>query len=224
MLNVEHVGGTVLYVILLAMVAGFLALRLYSVLGKRTGHEQPLPKPAEERVANPAAPRQIDVSSEVREPGTRAIEGKAENGVRALVAADQSFDVAQFVEGAKSAYRMILEAFWKGDRETLDWLVEPDVKAAFESAIAEREAAGQTLENRLVSIERAAIADAGVDGGQARVTVRFDADIAAITRDAEGNVVAGSLSDAVETHDVWTFTRRLKSDDPNWKLAETDEA
>ena len=53
--------------------------------------------------------------------------------------------------------------------------------------------------------------------------MRFDADIAAVTRDAEGQVVAGSLTDAVETHDLWTFSRTLKSRDPNWKLADTDE-
>ena len=66
--------------------------------------------------------------------------------------------------------------------------------------------------------------EASVEGGVARVAVRFDADIAAITRDADGNMIAGSLSDAVETHDVWTFLRVLKSSDPNWKLADTDEA
>ncbi|WP_448501904.1 Tim44/TimA family putative adaptor protein [Sphingomonas sp.] len=213
-----------LYVILLAMIAGFLALRLYSVLGKRTGHEQPLPKPAEERVPGQPQQRTIDLPSETRDVATRSIEPRAEAGMRAIVGADSSFDVTQFVEGAKSAYRMILEAFWKGDRETLEWLTEPDVREAFEAAIAEREVAGQTLENRLVAIERAVIADASADNGVARITVRFDADIAAVTRDADGNVVAGSLSDAVETHDVWTFARRLRSDDPNWKLAETDEA
>ena len=57
-----------------------------------------------------------------------------------------------------------------------------------------------------------------------QIAVRFDADIAAVTRDQDGNVVAGSLTDAVETHDVWTFARNLRSDDPNWKLVETDEA
>ena len=68
------------------------------------------------------------------------------------------------------------------------------------------------------------IADAQLAGREARITVRFDADIAAVTRNAEGQMVAGSLTDAVETHDVWTFTRTLKSGDPNWKLADTDEA
>jgi predicted lipid-binding transport protein (Tim44 family) len=212
------------YIILFAMIAAFLALRLYSVLGKRTGHEQAMPKPAEERIAPASLPRTIDVTPEVRESGVRHIEAGAENGLRAVVSADPSFDVAQFVEGAKAAYRMILEAFWKADEETLAWLVEDDVRAGFAEAIAERRAAGHTLDNRLIRIERAMISEASVEGKVARITVRFDADIAAVTRDESGTVVAGSLTDAVETHDVWTFARKLRSDDPNWKLVETDEA
>jgi len=211
-------------IILFAIVAGFLALRLYAVLGRRTGHEQPLPKPAEERISVPPMPRTIDLVPEVRDPGTRNIEASAENGLRAVIAADPSFDVAQFIEGAKSAYRMILEAFWKGDEETLGWLVEEDVRTAFGEAIAARGVAGHVLDNRLVVIERAMIAGASVENKVARITVRFDADIAAVTRDQDGNVVAGSMTDAVETHDIWTFARNLRSDDPNWKLVETDEA
>ena len=212
------------YLVLFAMVAAFLALRLYTVLGKRTGHEQAPLKHAEERVTAATLPRTVEAVVEPREPALRNLDARAEQGLRALVAADSKFDVAQFLEGAKSAYRMILEAYWKGDRETLGWLTEDDVREAFEAAIAEREALGHTLDNRLVSIERAVISDVSVEGRQARITVRFDADVAAVTRDSEGNVVAGSLTDAVETHDVWTFARALRSDDPNWKLAETDEA
>lgn len=213
------------YVILLAMVAAFLALRLYSVLGKRTGHEQqPLPRAADDRPVAQAMPRTIDVTPEVRESGPRAVETGAETGLRQIVQADSTFDVAQFLEGAKGAYRMVLEAFWKGDRETLTFLVEDNVRGEFEGAIDAREAAGETLENRLVSIERAAITDASLDGKVARITVRFDADIAAVTRDKDGNVIAGSMTDAVDTHDEWTFVRDLKSSDPNWKLSDTDEA
>lgn len=213
------------YVVLLAMVAAFLALRLYSVLGKRTGHEQqPLARAAEERVGVAGAPRTIDVTPEVRETAPKTIESGAEAGLRAIVAADPAFDVAQFVEGAKGAYRMILEAFWKGDRETLGWLTEAAVRDEFLSAIDSREEAGETLDNRLVSIERATISEASLDGQVARISVRFDADIAAVTRDRDGNVTAGSLTDAVDTHDEWTFMRTLRSDDPNWKLADTDEA
>lgn len=209
------------YVVLLAMVAAFLAMRLYMVLGKRTGHEQEvLPRAVEERAPLPT-PRTVEHADAREVP---VLGGKVSGGLRAIAAADPRFDAIEFVEGAKGAYRMVLEAFWKGDEDTLNWLCEPDVAAAFKEAIAARQAAGQTLENRLVKIERAAITAASVEGGQARVSVRFDADIAASTRDADGNLVSGSLTDAVEQHDVWTFTRAVKSDDPNWKLAETDEA
>ena len=215
----------VFYVVLLAMVAAFLALRLYSVLGKRSGHEQqPLPRAAEERAAAAPLPRTIDVAAEAREAGPRPIESGAESGIRAVIAAEPGFDVARFLEGAQAAYRMILEAFWRGDETALEGLVSDDVLAAFREAIAARAEAGHVLDNRLVSIERASIVSASVQGAEARVAVRFDADIAAVTRDAEGNVVAGSTSDAVETHDVWTFARRAKAADPNWTLVDTDEA
>src|SRR3546814_6135953 len=83
---------------------------------------------------------------------------------------------------------------------------------------------GQKLENRLMRNEKMQIADASVNGSIASLTLRFEAGIGAVTRDREGNVIAGSMTDAVPTHDVWTFSRDIKSDDPNWKLSETDEA
>lgn len=214
-------------IVILAMIAGFLALRLYSVLGKRTGHEQePAPRPAEDRpkvtVLQPGPMAQngadpVRLSEGLIAPG-------AEIGVRGLIAADRSFDVPQFVEGAKSAYRMVLEAFWRGDRDELGWLCDADVLASFEAAIAAREAEGHVLDNRLVRIEKAQIVEASVRDRVAEVAVRFEADIAAITRDKDGNVVAGSMTDAIGTKDIWTFTRDTRSADPNWKLSETDEA
>lgn len=212
------------YVVLLAMVAGFLALRLYSVLGKRSGHEQALPKPAEERVGPAALPRTVEVAADVREPVVRPFDSTTEPGLRTVVAAEPQFDVNRFIDGAKAAYRMILEAFWKGDEDALRGLVADDVRAAFGEAIKARADAGHVLDNRLISIERANIVSAGVSNGEARIAVRFDADIAAVTRDSEGGVIAGSTSDAVQTHDVWTFTRKVRSNDPNWILADTDEA
>ena len=210
--------------VILAMIAGFMALQLYRVLGKRTGHEQPLPKPAEDRTPLTLVPRTVETIAESREPASRLVEPRAEAGVRTIIAADSNFDVAQFLQGAQAAYRMILEAYWQGDEEQLDWLTQAEVRDAFVAAIAERKEAGHTLENRVVSIEKAVISDAALEGKVARITVRFDADIVAITRDVDSVVIAGSMTDAVDTHDVWTFTRTLKSSDPNWKLADTDEA
>lgn len=212
-------------IILLAMIAGFLALRLYSVLGKRTGHEQPIAKPAEERVGNGAPPRPApEVQAEAGGLPDSVIEPPARAGIRSVVSAEPGFDVTRFVDGGREAYRMVLEAFWKGDAKDLDWLVSEDVRRSFAEAIASREAAGHTLDNRLIAIEKATIANAVVEGRVARITLRFDADIAAVTRDADGQVIAGSLSDAVQTHDVWTFERTLRSNDPNWTLVDTDEA
>ena len=118
---------------------------------------------------------------------------------------------------------MVLEAYWKGDREELAFLANDSVRAAFEEAIAEREAAGHVVDNRLVAIERAAIDEARLDGKIAEIEVRFDAFVAAVTRDKDGNVIAGSLDDAVPTNDIWTFRRDLSSKDPNWRLVETDD-
>lgn len=214
-------------IVILAMIAGFLALRLYSVLGKRTGHEQePALRPAEDRAkVTVLQPRPI---TEATGDSVRLADGLiapgAENGMRALIAADRNFDLPQFVEGAKSAYKMVLEAFWRGDRDELAWLCDDDVRSSFEAAIAAREADGLVLDNRLVRIEKAQVIEVSVKDRVAEVALRFEADIAAVTRDKDGNVVAGSMTDAVGTNDIWTFTRDIRSADPNWKLSETDEA
>jgi predicted lipid-binding transport protein (Tim44 family) len=212
-------------IVLLAMVALFVGLRLYSVLGRRTGAEQqPILRPAETGAAAEPVTASADVASDRTEPSGLAFEDAAANGIRAIATADPSFDVARFVEGSQAAYRMILEGFWRGDREELRQLSGPEVFASFEAAIAEREAAGHQLDNRLVLIERAMIQDARLVGQTAEIDVLFDADIAAVTRDRDGNVIAGTMTDAIPTHDIWTFRRTLGSSDPNWLLVETDEA
>ena len=209
-------------IVLLAMVALFVGLRLYAVLGRRTGHEQqPVVRPAEPPVSADVA---LATPETPADRNALVYEESAADGIRAIIAADSSFDVARFLEGAQAAYQMILEAFWKGDQQQLDQLVGEDVRNSFAAAIAEREAAGHRLDNRLVAIERAVIQNARLDGRVATIALRFDADIAAVTRDEKGEVVAGSLSDAVPTHDLWTFRRTLGSGDPNWLLVETDEA
>ncbi|HWJ38420.1 MAG TPA: Tim44/TimA family putative adaptor protein [Sphingomicrobium sp.] len=212
-------------IVILALVALFIGLRLYSVLGERTGHEQqPILKPADPD-ARPAPPiaQPPAVQPAPAENGDMAFVPTAGPGVRAILAADPAFDVARFLEGAKSAYRMILEAFWKGDLEALRSHVEPHVYEAFASAVEQRHKDGLTLDNRLVTIDQAVISEATLERGVAVIMVRFEADIAAVTRNSEGQVVAGSLSDAVQTRDLWTFRRDTGSRDPNWLLIETDE-
>lgn len=214
-------------IVILAMVAAFLGLRLYSVLGRRAEHEeQPrlepkadapprlaLPELAE-RGTNSGVPRQLV-------PGvTPAIE----RALKEVSLADKQFDIISFVEGAKGAYKMVLEAFWSGDREALKQLCDPDVLSVFESVIAARESAGEKLENRLVRITDATIVAASFEGGLARIAVRFTADVAAVTRNSAGEVIAGSLTDAIEARDLWTFARPANAKTPDWLLDETDEA
>lgn len=217
----------IIQIVILAMVAAFLGLRLYSVLGRRAEHEEePVPTrfdqpdasaragspPAVPTVAQPFRPREFS-----------GMPPAIEQGLRSISAADRHFDLGMFVDGAKSAYSMVLEAFWSGDRETLRELCDRDVYEGFAAAIAEREEAGETLDNRLVRIEEAIVHSADFDGRFARITVRFTADIAAVTRDKNGNVIAGSLDDAIESHDIWTFSRDVNSSGPAWLLDETDE-
>ena len=208
------------------MIAAFLGLRLYSVLGRRAEHEEE-PVPTRFDPVDASAPRaalpQPRYAQPVRPEGLEGVLPAVERGVREIAAADRKFDIAGFVEGAKAAYGMVLEAFWNGDRETLRELCDDDVYAGFDAAITARDAAGETLENRLVRIDDAKIDAAELVGKTARVAVRFVADIAAVTRDKDGTVVAGSLDDAIETRDLWTFKRDVREADPHWLLDETDE-
>jgi len=209
------------------MVAAFLGLRLYSVLGRRAEHEEEsIPQRFEGSEAAPAPVLKPQQPAAVPAPRPAELDGvmpAVERGIREIAAADGKFDLPSFVEGARGAYRMILEAFWSGDRETLRALCDDSVYAGFEAAIAAREAAGETLDNSLIRIEETRIHSASLDGRIARISMLFVADIAAVTRNQQGVVIAGSLDDAIESRDVWTFSRNVGSRDPNWLLEETDE-
>ncbi len=220
-------------IVVLAMIAAFLGLRLYSVLGRRAEQEEePIrgrmdAKPGLGGIAPVHAPRRdAEAPAQVQNPAqkdTPLALPAVERALREISAVDRKFDVTAFVEGAQGAYRMILEAFWRGDKDELSQLCDKDVYDSFVTAIDARAAAGEALDNRLVRIEDTIITAAALNGTQARVTVRFTADIAAVTRNAEGTVIAGSLDDAVQTVDVWTFSRDTRSSDPDWLLDETDE-
>lgn len=216
----------IIEIVILAMIAAFLGLRLYSVLGRRAEHEEePVPtrfeRPEGGQPSRPVAQPVAELPRRGRE-----IAGFApaiELGLREISQADRRFDLLTFLEGAKAAYGMVLEAFWRGDKEALKLLCDDDVYQSFAAAIDEREAAGETLDNRLIRIEDTLVQSARLDGRTARIAVSFVADIASVIRDKDGNVVAGSLDDAIESRDVWTFSRNVDSADPDWLLDETDE-
>lgn len=214
-------------IIILAMIAAFLGLRLYSVLGRRAEHEEEsIPQrfdSGETDLAPGTHPKTVQAVTQQRPAELEGVMPAVERGIRSIAEADRSFDLVGFVEGAKGAYEMVLEAFWNGDRETLRELCDDDVYEGFVAAIEAREEAGHEVDNRLIRIEETRIHSATLDGRMARIAVLFVADIAAVTRDEDENVVAGSLDDALESRDVWTFARNVAARDPNWVLDETDE-
>lgn len=222
-------------IILLAMVAGFVALRLRSVLGRRTGDEEERAEkqrapaadttvrklPTEEH----AAPQSGDGAAAAAAPSwTGDVDPKSALGktLSRIMVADRSFDPDSFVDGARSAYGMIVKAFAAGDRETLQSLLSPEIYEEFDSAIKEREAKGETMETTLVDIEESRITDAKLEDDTADITIRFVTLAASATRNAEGEVTSGDVSDAHKLTEVWTFSRVLTNADPNWLLVDTN--
>jgi predicted lipid-binding transport protein (Tim44 family) len=207
-------GGSfqVLEILIFAAIAGFLVLRLRSVLGRRTGlerrHDAVTPAPV-------AAPVPLA-------PPPRAVNGAAPvNGIAAVKAADPSFDDATFLAGARGAFEIIVNAFAAGDAAALKPLLSKDVFARFAEAITTRQSAKETLQSTLIAMKTAEIVEGVLDDGTALVTVKFVSDQTNVTRAADDKVVEGDPERVVEHVDFWTFARVLRSRDPNWTLVTT---
>lgn len=216
-------------IIILAMIAGFLILRLRSVLGRRTGHERPPKDLMSRRTRESGSDGNV---VELPDRGRR--DGEATSGAQAsqsddptaaaltqIQIADRTFESAEFVTGARTAFEMVVHAFATGDTGTLRSLLSDDVFENFDAAIKSRIEAGETLESTVITIRAADIVDARLDGRQAFVTVKFVTEQVNATRDSEGRVVDGDPNHVAEVTDIWTFSRNLRSRDPNWKLVET---
>ena len=217
-------------IIFFAMVAGFIALRLRSVLGRKTGEEQRrsnraqkgqekegnvVPMPRRDQTDAPPPPPPPSGMDEIPLVGEGAVVG-----VRDIKNADRDFDAEYFAQGARSAFGMILDAFANGDRETLRNLLADDVFANFEQVIADREANDQVLDAEIIDMSRCSLEDASLEGSRALITVQFVTEQRNTLRDASGNPVDGE-SQVEQIIDFWTFERDISSDDPNWRLTET---
>lgn len=218
-------GFQFLDLILLAMVAGFLILRLRSVLGRRTGHEPP--RQREAMVGGTAgegkerAGEKVAALPERRADAERTAAPRAQGGLMRIRHADPLFDADHFLSGAKAAFEMIVGAFAKGDTAALEPLLSKDVYHGFARAIDERNRAGHTLETTIVALKESAIVDAELDGREATITVRFVSDQVNVTRDRDGRVVDGDPDRVTEVTDLWTFRRDTRAADPNWQLVAT---
>ncbi|MGK9233005.1 Tim44/TimA family putative adaptor protein [Inquilinus limosus] len=217
--------GSFLDILVLAVIAGFLILRLRSVLGRRTGTEQRRPNPLAQPPARPE-PRTPDNVVNMPERPRAAGNGEAgpASGLTQIKIADRSFSEGSFLGGARGAFKMIVEAFARGDTATLRPLLSDELYDEFSAAIRERLAAGHTLDETVEAVDRAEIVEARLDGRTAFVTVRFVSHQKSVLRDAEGKVVEGNPDQTVEVTDVWTFARNTRATDPNWALVETRES
>ncbi|SOD92301.1 Tim44/TimA family putative adaptor protein [Caenispirillum bisanense] len=223
-------------IIFLALVAGFLILRLRSVLGRRTGDEELRRQQAEQRLAagRRAAPATDDRGNVIELPGRRPAAPAEEDldlgayagtpveaGIRDINAADRSFEPNGFLRGARGAFEMIVEAFARGDKDALRPLLADEVFANFSAAIDQRKQAGETMETRILGIKKLEIRDAAMRGRDAVVTVLFQSEQINLVIDQSGVVVDGDEKTPVDVTDVWTFARDTGDPDPNWQLVAT---
>lgn len=201
-------------------IAGFVLYRLFSVLGARTGEERPRDRELEAMQRAPArdAAEPKPAPTPVRAPA--AVSAAAEP----LRAADPDFDERAFLEGAKAAYEMIVEAFAAGDLRSIRRYMSAPVFETLREAVSAREAAKHVTDLKFVGIERAAIRDAGVVNDEMSATVEFQSNQVRVTRNAAGEVVDGDPNRIDLVRDIWTFTRAVRSNDPNWTLVATGAA
>ncbi len=215
-------------IILFAMIAAFLVLRLRSVLGRRDGHKgghrNPFARSRPEEAADDNVVRLPDAGDAGADTEDVAVgdgESDLAAGFREIKAADRGFEPTEILSGARIAFELVLSAYASGDTEALKPLLSAEVLSNFAQSIGEREKAGETMEHTLVGIKSAEIVEAFVDGRTANVTVKFVSEQANITRDANGEVVDGDPSGVTEVTDFWTFARDTGSRDPNWTLVAT---
>lgn len=215
-------------IILFAMIAAFLVLRLRSVLGRRDGHEgaprnpfappQPVEKPDNNVVHLPD-----DSDQSLADDDTAAATPKTvlDAGIAEIRHADPHFDPEELVVGARVAFEMILGAFAAGDRKALKPLLSSEVYGNFTRAMDERAESGEVLEETLVGIKASEIVEAYMAGSLANVTVKFVSDQIHAVRDGDGETIEGDPNAIIEVTDFWTFARDPKSRDPNWMLIAT---
>lgn len=205
-------------IIFLALVAGFLILRLRSALGNKTGTEK-------QRDLHGRPIDQSESDNVVPLPGRRDNSVSEENlsapGLAEVTEVDPTFVPEEFLGGARRAFEMIVEAFAKGDRETLRFLLAENVYRSFEGEIQSREHNNLTLETALEFVRSISFVKAEIVKGVIMLTVRFVSEQISVVRDSEARIVDGDPNETVVIVDDWTFSRDPRSDDPNWKLAST---
>lgn len=211
-------------ILLAAIVAGIVLFRLYSVLGRRTGHENP-PRPDQyRRQTAPSGDNVVAIPDRAAVRPAAAGEKPADDVARGLLdikLADRKFESDHFLSGARSAYEIVVTAFAAGNRSALRPLLSEEVYAAFDSVIRGHEERKEKVEFTFVGFSDARITHAELKGRTAEVTVTFEAKYISATAKQDGAIVEGDAKQVRDVTDIWTFARDTTSRDPNWTLIAT---
>lgn len=202
-------------VILYAAIATIVCVMLYTVLGKSVGR-------GPEDDAD--LPDFITGKNTAETPKFVApvYDGPNVPGLEDVMKLDPDFSPMGFLDGARVAYPMILDAFADGDREQLEPLLTPDVFKVYSDAIDSREENNLRQITDLARLMSAKLERAETQGKVMRVSVRYEAELASALVDAEGETVEGDQDTLASINEIWTFTRTAGSSNPNWMLADVE--
>ena len=187
-------------IILLAMIAGFIILRLRNILGRKTGHEGKFPTAFDEKkFENYKPPEKTKPLADTGPVG------------------DEKKD---FLKGAEIAYETIITAFANGDKEKLTKLLTKEMKANFDQAIEQREKHGITSELTFIGFKESNIEKFEKIKNEFFATVKFVSEIISVKKDGDNKVIEGSSNKIKTVTDYWKFSKKTSSQDPNWFLSE----
>ena len=185
-------------IILLAMIAGFIFLRLRGILGKKTGFEENI---------NSSFPH----------------EGVPETKSPPILNVDTFDDAAKkdFLNGAKIAYESIITSFAKGDLKNISYLLDKKILDDFTDAVQERKKNNNVSETTFIGVNSAEIKEHKDDGSIIEVVVDFESEIISCVKDKDGQIISGDMKKIKKVHDTWKFTKDKNSSNPNWLLVDT---
>ncbi|MDC3184994.1 Tim44/TimA family putative adaptor protein [Candidatus Pelagibacter sp.] len=185
-------------IILLAMIAGFIFLRLRGILGRRTGHQENLEAGFTENFK------------------PKNVVDKKEN--------NQIFDEnakKEFIKGAKIAYESIITSFAKGDLKNISYLLDKKILDDFTDAVQERKKNNNVSETTFIGVNSAEIKEHKDHGSIIEVVVDFESEIISCVKDKDGQIISGDMKKIKKVHDTWKFTKDKNSSNPNWLLVDT---
>ena len=195
-------------ILILAIIAGIVLLRLRSVLGRRTGHEK-----TDKTSYNYETPQQSSEEKIV------TIEPKVSSGSRV----DGWFDKDDFLRGASNAYETIVTNFENGNKDALKPLLSNEVLNSFTSVIDERNSKNETVEFNFIGIEKSEIVHKDLKKNPMEVTVRFISEMITCIKNSKDEVISGSLNQVQKITDVWTFEKIKDKKTSNWLLTATSD-